>query len=173
MKGRPSKPTALKNLAGNAGHRRDDRGDEPAPPPGAPTPPGHLVEAARMRWFEICRDMLNVPGWLTSMDGDALAIYCNATARLTESETLEPVLRQRLHRTRQAKIRGQILNEINMLIGQRKTAIKDIKVFGDALGISPASRTRIRINPGQAELPLVHGEISPFTRAADLARGGA
>ncbi len=168
-RGRIAKPTALKALQGNAGHRHDDRGDEPAPPAGAPEPPTWLDHDGQRKWFEVCAQMILVPGWLTKLDGDTLAFYCAAYSRLVESEVGIPALRKKMPRAK-VKERGRLLNEINSLIGQRKQALKDLKTFGDALGTSPASRTRIRVNPGQGELPLGEAE-SPFARAQNLAHG--
>lgn len=173
-RGRIPKPTALKALHGNAGHRRDDRGNEPAPPAGVPECPAwlHEVSAAAVRkYYEMAGQMANVRGWLTTFDGDALAIYCSAMDRLVEAETEIPELRRKMRRAKNGKVRGQLLNEVNSLIGQRKQAMKDIKTYGDALGTSPASRTKIRVNPGQGELPLGDVATSPFARAQTLAHG--
>lgn len=172
-RGRTAKPTALKALQGNAGHRSDDRGNEPSPTPGAPEMPDWLREVgdvAVRKYYEVCGQMAQVAGWLTKADGDTLAMYCSAWERIVDAERQIPALRRKLAKERRSKERGRLLNEINSLIGQRKQAGKEQKTYSDALGLSPASRTRIRVNPGQAELPL-GDTTSPFARAQSLAHG--
>lgn len=173
MRGRPSKPTALKALEGNAGHRSlDERGDEPAPAPGVGAPPAWLGKVAKQKWFELVAQMGVVHGWLTEADHDLLTLYCSAWARFVEAEVEIPKLRKRQASPRTTgEERGQILNEINLYTGQRKQAEKDMKTTRNELGLSPSSRTRIRINPGQGELPLDGENVSPFTQAQNLARG--
>jgi phage terminase small subunit len=97
MRGRPSKPTSLKALEGNAGHRsHDDRGDEPAPAPGVGEPPHYLPPAAKRCWFEIVAIMEKVPGWLTGADRDILARYCDARARWEHAVATVPRLERKL-----------------------------------------------------------------------------
>jgi P27 family predicted phage terminase small subunit len=181
-RGRTSKPTALKSLQGNAGHRSkaDRAGKEPAPPAGAPEPPAHLDARAKRKWYEILGVMMQVAGWVTLMDGDVLAAYCSAYARWQEAETQIPLLRKRIARcksdlpqngdglrassgdkpqarqkARTGKERlsyGQLVNELNSMIGQQRHALKDMKTFGQEFGWSSASRTRIRMNDGQLAL---------------------
>jgi P27 family predicted phage terminase small subunit len=169
-RGRTAKPTALKALQGNAGHRTDDRGNEPAPPSGAPEPPRHLSDRGRRKWFEICAQMLKVSGWLTQMDGDVLAAYCSAWALFEEAETDLPKLKRIYATAKKAADRKRAWSQICFYTGQRKQAMKDLKAFGTEFGWSAASRTRIRVNPAQGELPLGEAE-SPFARAQNLAHG--
>jgi P27 family predicted phage terminase small subunit len=173
MRGRPSKPTSLKALEGNAGHRsHDDRGDEPAPTPGVGEPPRYLPPAAKRCWFEIVAIMEKVPGWLTGADRDILARYCDARARWEHAVATVPRLERKLDRRKlTGEERGFTLNRLNLLTGQRKQADKEMTTHGNSLGLNPAARTRIRVNPGQAELPLDGENVSPFTQAQNLARG--
>lgn len=171
MRGRPSKPTSLKALEGNAGHRsNDDRGDEPAPAPGVGAPPAWLGKVAKQKWFELVAQMGVVHGWLTEADHDLLTLYCSAWGRFVEAEIEIPKLR-RLYARAKGEDKGTLLNEINLYTGQRKQAEKDMKTTRNELGLSPSSRTRIRVNPGQGELPLEGENVSPFTQAQNLARG--
>lgn len=170
MRGRIAKPTALKALQGNPGHRSLDDGAEPAPQAGAPEPPDWLCARGRRKWYEKCAQMMHVPGWLTVMDGDVLALYCSAMARLAEAETAIPRLKRKLARAK-PEDRGWLLSELNHARGERKQAGKEAKSYGQELGWSAASRTRIRVSQGQGELPLGEPE-TPFARAVSLARGG-
>lgn len=154
-RGRPSKPTALKALQGHAGHRAkaDRQGKEPAPPAGTPEPPAHLDNRAKKKWYERVGIMMKVAGWLTLFDSDVLAAYCSAYSRWQETEELLPGLRrEQKDRRTTAKERGKLVNEINNLVGQQRQALREMRQFGNEIGWSSASRTRIRINDGQ--LPL-------------------
>lgn len=78
MAGRRPKPTALKELAGNPGHRPlNDR--ELKPPKVAPEMPKGMARAAQREWRFITKQLmaLNV---LTNIDGKALAAYCDSFA---------------------------------------------------------------------------------------------
>ncbi len=160
MRGRTSKPSALKELQGNAGHRSkaDRAGKEPAPPAGAPEPPTHLDKGARRKWYEIFGVMMKVAGWATLMDGDVVAAYCSAYSRWQEAETEIPLIRAKLKKARGDK-RGPLINDQNQMIGQSRNALRDMKSFGQEFGWSSASRTRIRINDGQ--LGLLFGDTTP------------
>ena len=173
MRGRPSKPTSIKALEGNAGHRsHDDRGDEPAPPSGVGAPPHWLSAGGKRVWFETIAFMEKVPGWITSADRRVLSSYCSAADRYQTAETRLPKLWRKMDRkSTTTEERNWILNQINLLTGQRKQADKEMTTHGNSLGLNPAARTRIRVNPGQAELPLDGENISPFTQAQNLARG--
>lgn len=168
-RGRTAKPTALKALQGNAGHRHDDRGNEPAPPPGAPEPPEHVQGAARKIWYETAGIMLQATGWLTQADRYVLAAFCCNQARVNYAELELPRLEELLAKAKK-KDRGWLLNEINRLTGIRKQSAREATAAADRIGLNAVARTRIRVNPGQAELPL--GDItSPFARAQSLAHG--
>lgn len=171
MKGRPPKPTALKALEGNAGHRAAD-GVEPAPDSTYPPAPDWLHQVgplAVQKYYSVADIMSKVGGWLTEADQDAIAFYAVAWARKIEAEIRIPALRRKEAATRDSARRGRITNEINSLIGQQKQAIKECTALGDRIGLNCTARTRIRVNPGQAELPL--DDNSPFTAAARLAGG--
>lgn len=59
MRGRKPKPTALKILQGNPGHRPigDVMSTDMPATPGIPTPPEHLDEIARKQWFRLCDEL--------------------------------------------------------------------------------------------------------------------
>lgn len=173
-RGRTAKPTALRLLQGNAGHRKLDGRVEPSPTPGAPLPPEWLSDYGKDKWHEIVAVMMPVAGWLTKMDGDLLTNYCSSYGQFREAEMELPKLTKLRAKTRSTKKQGQLLNEINQLKGQRRQAMKDLKSFGTELGWSPTSRTRIRLNGGQGELNLGDGPSptpeaeSPFEKTERL-----
>src|SRR5512146_3144589 len=84
LRGPTPKPTALKILEGNPGHRPLNP-DEPMPTAGEPPCPPWLADEAKAEWDRIVPELsrLNV---LTVIDGAALAAYCQAFARWAEAE---------------------------------------------------------------------------------------
>ena len=88
--GRPPKPTALRELGGNAG-RRPLNTAEPRPAAKLPTPPQHLNAEARREWRRMGKILLG-QGLVTEIDRPALAAYCVAYARwaLAERKLNEP-----------------------------------------------------------------------------------
>src|SRR5262245_25415667 len=74
----PPKPTELRILAGNPGHRPLPE-NEPKPELGAEMP-DFLSAAAQEHWPKIARQLESV-GVLTRMDAVALALYCETFAR--------------------------------------------------------------------------------------------
>lgn len=165
MRGRKPKSTALKALQGNAGHRSkaDRAGKEPAPPPGAPEPPEHLDARARKKWYERVGIMMQVAGWLTLFDGDVLAAYCSAYSRWQLAEEELPRLRAQHARAR-GKRKGQLLAEINAQIGEHRQALREMRYFGNEIGWSSSSRSRIRLNDGQLGL-LFGGPENPGAKS--------
>lgn len=180
-RGRTPKATALKALQGNAGHRSKSSraGNEPSPPTGAPDPPKHLDDYAKNKWFERLGIMMQVAGWMTLFDGDVLAAYCSAYSRWQHAEEDLRELRaeQKTPAGQRGKRRGQLLAEVNAMIGEHRQALREMRYFGNEIGWSASSRTRIRINDGQLPLPGM-GSVpapgaekteSPFERQQRLA----
>ena len=76
---RPRKPTALRVLQGNAGHRALPK-NEPQPPLGA-QPPAWLTPAALEEWNRLAPE-LEASRVLTVLDADCLAHYCDQHASI-------------------------------------------------------------------------------------------
>lgn len=76
MKGRKPKPTRLKLLEGNPGHRPLPE-DEPQPPANIPDCPDHLDKEARVEWRRMAKE-LEPLGLLTNLDKAVFAMYCEA-----------------------------------------------------------------------------------------------
>ena len=83
MPGPPPKPTKLKLLAGNPGHRPLNL-SEPQPT-GIPTCPRHLDKDAKAEWKRISAELIKL-GLLTSVDRAALAGYCQSYSRWVAAE---------------------------------------------------------------------------------------
>ena len=84
MRGRKPKPTRLKVIEGNPGHRPIN-GREPRPPQSQPSCPAHLSPTAKAEWKRLAQT-LNKIGILTQVDRAALAAYCQSYGRWVEAE---------------------------------------------------------------------------------------
>ena len=89
--GRPSKPTALKILEGNPGHRPLPE-NEPAPASWDGEPPAWLKAPGRKVWAELAPPQI-ANGCLTEMDTEAFALLCSidAVARRSPANHLKEV----------------------------------------------------------------------------------
>jgi len=77
--GRKPKPTLLKVITGNPGHRPLNR-NEPSPKRLVPSCPDFLQGEARKAWHKGSRKLFRI-GLLTEIDDMALAILCQSWAK--------------------------------------------------------------------------------------------
>ena len=145
MGGRRPKPTQLKILEGNRGHRRIV-GDDFQPEPGVPEMPKGLSRASRREFRFMSRVLLD-RGLLTIVDGKALAGYCQAYA------FAEVALRD-------IEKHGQLVNVLaldkktgkpvvkcrvrNPAIGTYRQMSRLMKLFLTEFGLTPASRRNLK-----------------------------
>ena len=149
--GRRPLPTAVKRLRGNPGKRKLNA-KEPRVPSSDPAMPQDLPAAARSEWKRIVPE-LRIIGVLTSIDRAALAAYCHAYARWFEAE-------------KQVKRLGIIVKEPVLLMGVptgyhrykknpavtiSESAMKIMKSFLVEFGMTPSSRSRVRIDKPEAD----------------------
>lgn len=154
MAGRRPKPTALKTLQGNPGKRALNK-DEPKPT-GIPTCPDHLDKIAKAEWKRISRELLSI-GLLTAVDRSALAAYCSAFSRWAKAE--------KELQNKPAVVKAPSGYPMpNPYIGIANSALDLMRKFLTEFGMTPASRSRIRVEPAA-------GDADPF--AAFMASIGA
>ena len=143
--GRRPLPTAVKKLRGNPGKRKLNE-KEPTIPAGEPAMPKHLSKVAIAEWKSIVPELLRL-GVLTVVDGKALAAYCAAFARWIEAEEAvdefglvveEPILLM-------GTATGFVRLKRNPAISISHDAMKIMKAFLVEFGMTPASRSRIRV----------------------------
>jgi P27 family predicted phage terminase small subunit len=151
--GRRPLPTAVKKLRGNPGKRKPNNA-EPSAPAGVPPMPKLSAEAAR-EWKRIVPELLKL-GVLTVVDGKALAGYCHAFARWQEAEKAvskfgliiqEPILLV-------DEPTGYVRIKRNPAAAESREAMKTMKSFLVEFGLTPASRSRIRIEKPPDEDPF-------------------
>ena len=149
-RGRKPTPTALKLLHGNPGKRALPK-NEPKPAPAIPSCPAHLDAGARREWRRITKE-LALLGMLTRCDRAALAAYCVAWSRWIAAEK------------EIAKGGAVVLGSHDQPIRSpwvvvANDALRQIREFGSEFGLSPAARTRIRVDPKAARKSKAKGSL--------------
>lgn len=139
MRGRKPKPTQLKVLEGNPG-KRPLNAAEPQPRPERPTCPRWLLPEAKREWRRIVPELARL-GLLTIVDRAALAAYCQAYARWRQAE--EELAR--LKNTVMATPSGYVQQLPQVTISQKERQL--MKAFLTEFGLTPASRTRLSVEP--------------------------
>lgn len=143
--GRRPLPTKIKELTGNRGRRPlNDR--EPRPAVAIPLPPAELGKSARTEWARVCGELYDL-GIISSIDRAVVVAYCHAweTFQTAMAEVKKPP----------SKGGGLVITTKNGNIIQNpmlsiaNTARKDMVRFAAELGMSPASRSRVKVD----ELP--------------------
>lgn len=157
MAGRRPKPSALKELAGNPGHRPLNA-DEVKPPVAAPEKPKNMSRAASREWDRMVPKLIALH-LLTDIDGKALMAYCEcyATWEMAVKEKRrigliveEPVL------SKDGAVVGTKY-KANPAVSIELNAAKTMKAFLIEFGLTPASRSKLHI-----EKPK---EVDPFEAA--------
>jgi P27 family predicted phage terminase small subunit len=138
-------PTEGKKLRGNPGKRALNDA-EPHPEAGVPDIPAGMSTLAQQEWATIV-PLLESMGVLTKIDGKALAAYCHTFARWFEAEkeidshgliVEEPVT------DKDGDVVGYKLKR-NPAVSISDNALKIMKSFLVEFGMTPAARSRIRI----------------------------
>lgn len=140
-RGRKPKPTALKVLEGNPGKRPLNK-NEPQPERKAPHCPSWLEPEAKKEWKRMAKT-LEAIGVLTQVDKAAFAGYCQAYARWREAEEFLSK-----HGTIFKTPSGYIQQVPQVAIARNYLQI--MKDFCSEFGLTPAARTRIRVDTESA-----------------------
>jgi P27 family predicted phage terminase small subunit len=142
------KPSALKVLEGQRGHRTKDelarQEAEPRPRHVSPEMPTYLGEVGQAKWDELLPE-LEPTGVLTLVDRDILGRYCRAYERMLDART--HMARRGGTVTRNAA--GTAICSPWVSIHDR--AWDDMDRAGAQLGIGAVSRTRINVAPAKPE----------------------
>ena len=156
--GRPGpKRTPTSELRKRGSWRANGRESEANPPDGIPECPGWLAEIGRAKWGECIEILSRTPGLLTKLDGDFLALYCEAFEEFIEARN-------------QIEIEGATCKSENgghyqhPAVGRKNKAIERMRRFGALFGMSPSDRVGLNIG-GDA------GDVDPL--AALLKRRGS
>lgn len=131
MAGRYPKPTLLKKLAGNPGHR-------PLPPEprfAATTavPPPGLDSAGLEEWNRVAPALVSI-GVVTEPDRAALEAYCRWFSRWRGA-----MLRLESGKLKPARYRAVLI--------EAREASKEMRAYAVQLGLTPATRSRVAGKP--------------------------
>jgi len=157
MAGRRPLPTNLKKLRGNPGKRKLNDA-EPDVNQKAPEMPPDLPELAQKEWTSIVPRLMQLHV-LSDVDGKALAAYCFAYARWHEAEqeierlgiiVEEPILGGPIENR---EIVGYKYKR-NPAVSISHDALKLMKTYLIEFGLTPAARTRLRIEKPKEPDPM-------------------
>jgi len=144
-KGRKPKPTAMKRLEGNPGHRPlNDR--EPKLPRGIPTCPRELSSAAKRHWKHLAIQLWNV-GILTEIDQSVLAALCMEWVTWLDAKA-------KLSKQGLVTLSGSGSLKPSPYITISNQAMANILRILAELGMTPSSRTRVKTADGPEQLSL-------------------
>jgi P27 family predicted phage terminase small subunit len=144
MRGRKPKPTILKVLDGNPGRRPlNDR--EPESAPGTPVRPDWLDAEAQAEWDRVTGELTDM-GLLTLADRAALAAYCTAWSRWVEAEAMV----KKFGMIVKSPERGFPMKSPYLSIADQ--ALETMRKLMIEFGLTPSSRSRIRVPPGGDEV---------------------
>ena len=142
IRGRKTKPTALKVLEGNPGKRPlNDR--EPVPPKATLKCPAWLLPEAKKEWKRLA-PALEAMGVLTMADLTAFEGYCQAYARWKEAEAF---ITQ--HGSIFQTPSGYVQQVPQVSIAQQN--LKIMQSFCSEFGLTPATRARIIAGAGSED----------------------
>lgn len=169
MKGRKPKPTILKLLQGNAGHRALDPAAEPQAPPGVPECPSYLHPYAKEIWFAEAPALAKMHT-LTLADCQIFINYCSQAGKVRAAMERQAAVALALEVETGAKKKFWLTQQLQMAEKSEREAARLVDKFAVQLGIGASNRSRIRrpADENQTELPLGEGA---FAQAARLAAG--
>jgi len=150
MAGRKPKPTHLKLITGNPGHRQlNDK--EPRPALSLPMAPAELNDDAKVEWGRVSEELYRI-GLLTGIDRGTLAAYCQAYGRWMQAERAIAEMAKRDTLTGGLMIKTTNGNAIqNPLVGIANKAMSDLVRYAAEFGMTPSARSRIQTDVVQLQ----------------------
>lgn len=145
MQGRKPKPTAIKILAGNPGKRALNHA-EPKPRVVLPRPPEHLSDEEKAKWKLTVKELYPL-GLITTIDKDALAMYCVIFVRWLKAEKM---VREKGEIIKTAA--GNIIQNPYLSIANR--ALEQLNKLGAEFGMTPSSRSRVKADMADPDQEL-------------------
>ena len=144
VRGRKPKPSHLRVLQGNPGHRPIPK-DEPRPSATRPSRPQWLLPEAKREWSRVVAELDNL-GLLTIVDRATLAAYCQAYGRAVEAEKVLAKSQEGMSYTTNQGQKHPLPE-----IGIAERAWQLVRAFAAEFGFTPSSRTRLAIPRSEKE----------------------
>ncbi len=148
MRGRKPKPSAIRRRDGNPGKRGYNQA-EPVPPEGVPTCPEHLSPVAQEEWHRLAQTLHDM-GVFTTVDRAALAAYAQCYGRWVEAE-------ERLRETPTLFKTPSGYVQQSPWLGISNRQLELMGRYMTELGMTPAARSRISVDPIPEPPLLVNG----------------
>ena len=145
MRGRKPLPSNVVRLRGNPGKRRLNDA-EPQPAAKVPPCPACLGDEARKEWQRLAKELGEL-GLLTGLDRGLLAAYCQAHALWVEA-----VSSIERYGTMVKSPNGYPMQSPYVAVANKQVDIM-VRIAAE-LGMTPSSRTRIRVGPKTPEDPF-------------------
>jgi P27 family predicted phage terminase small subunit len=149
VKGRIPKPSKLRLIEGNRGHRPiNQREAQPAVAPAVPDPPAFLSDpVARAEWVRVA-SALHPVGLLSEADTAVLGAYCHSYARWRQAEDALRKMGATDSLTGALMIKTSKGTPIqNPLVGTANKAMQAMVRYAAEFGMTPAARSRIEAGP--------------------------
>lgn len=124
-----------------------------------PKPPEHLSDAEKEKWKSVVRE-LHPLGLVTTIDKDALAMYCTIYVRWVKAERM---VRDKGEIIKTAA--GNIIQNPYLSIANR--ALDQLNKLGAEFGMTPSSRSRIKadmLDPDQELERMLFGQRVQVSR---------
>lgn len=136
------KPTALRTLSGNAGHRKINK-NEPKPTSIAECP-AWIVGTAKAEWDRVAPE-LEALGLLSGIDVAALAGYCSSFARWREAEDHLEV-----HGLTTVSSKSGFAI-VSPFVAISNSAKESMRKFAIEFGGTPSARSKVSATPRRTE----------------------
>jgi P27 family predicted phage terminase small subunit len=151
MRGRPPKPTHLKILEGNRGHRQLDPNAEPQPAKGIMEPPAGLPPEALGVWETIVPELDRL-GLVTMVDEAAIEAACRGVATARSADlAIDRIMAEINRKVAECGTAPQAdLYNLAMLNAVSKKGWQQYKSFATEFGLTPASRTKLVVPGGKS-----------------------
>lgn len=143
------KPTALKVLTGNPGHRPINK-NEPKPAGKLPAAPRQLQGEARREWYRTGRKLVTL-GIMSEIDRAAFIVYCVSYGRWAAAEAKIAAM----HGPGDDGLIGRNTAGEAAISGYVKLANKALEMMQRAaieFGMTPSARSRLEVKTPEEEL---------------------
>lgn len=143
MRTKPRKPTRLKVLEGNLGHRPLPKNEPQPVDVGAPSPPEWLTPYARAEWDRVSPELYAM-GVTAQIDTVALAAYCECYSRWRIAEDVIQVAAAADPASGGLFAKsGTGTLMLNPAVGAANKARRDMLRFAAEFGLTPSARAHI------------------------------
>jgi P27 family predicted phage terminase small subunit len=150
----------MKVLAGNPGRRPLNK-REPKPKIEKPSCPKHLKGEARREWTRQVKHLYAL-GCLAAQDRAALAVYCSLWARVVEGE--EKLAEPGVSLVYKNSSGNYVKNPWVAIVAD---AAREMRMMAAEFGFTPASRSRISVEPAKRDDEGYEGFLNRGKRTAN------